>query len=164
MGLSSAICEFMFEACLACLDSCNHTSGVEFNTSGSYPSTGKLSWQTQYDTQTARGWQDLQEATEYGATAIAILSAHNHSGWQFLERSAKGTGFDYWLGDENNVGLFQYKARLEISGILRQSKANTLLKRTAQKANQTKQSSGTGLPAHICVTAFDSPEVHYEIF
>jgi hypothetical protein len=36
-----------------------------------------------------------------------------------IERSRKGTGFDYWLGSEDEAGElpFQNKVRLEVSGI-----------------------------------------------
>jgi hypothetical protein len=41
--------------------------------------------------------------------------------YTIVERACKGTGFDYWLGDEDD-DLFQWKARLEISGILKGTK------------------------------------------
>lgn len=35
-----------------------------------------------------------------------------------VERSKKGPGFDYWLGQSDDDDLFANKARLEVSGIL----------------------------------------------
>jgi hypothetical protein len=48
-------------------------------------------------------------------TAILLMRAL--TGYTVIERSRKGTGFDWWLGTEDN--LFQGKVRLEVSGILR---------------------------------------------
>ena len=50
--------------------------------------------------QTFRTWADLQEATEYGATAISVLLAKKELGYEVVERSVKGTGI--WLGHEAN--------------------------------------------------------------
>ena len=47
-----------------------------------------------------------------------------------MERSAKGTGIDYWLGvGKDQRGVFQASARLEVSGILKgnESKINARL-------------------------------------
>ena len=65
-----------------------------------------------------RTHNDLQDATEAGACGLAILLVQLFVGYTVVERSVKGTGFDYWLGSENDA-LFQNKARLEASGILR---------------------------------------------
>ena len=43
-------------------------------------------------------YRDLQEATEMGACGIAIVIARELIGYSIIERSVKGTGFDYWLG------------------------------------------------------------------
>ena len=50
------------------------------------------------------------------AVGVAILLAKSELGYSVMERSRKGTGFDYWIGDETELP-FDRKARLEISGI-----------------------------------------------
>ena len=111
--------------------------------------------------QTRRTWADLQEATQYGATAIAVLLAKKETGYAVIERSAKGTGIDYWLGHEAEGPPFQNKARLEVSGILSvEGSVNdverAVAKRVREKLKQTQPSSGS-LPAYVVVVEFWKP-------
>ena len=77
-----------------------------------------LAWRP-VDDQQRRCYADMQEATEWGAYAVAILVVKEVTAKVVIQRSKKGTGFDYWLGDDDSdddpfVGL----SRLEVSGIL----------------------------------------------
>jgi hypothetical protein len=119
-----------------------------------------LTWTTITD-QALRTWNDLQEATEYGATAIAVLLAKKEIGYAVIERSMKGTGIDYWMGDESDGPPFQSKARLEISGILKVQGNDSAVRRAVtarvrQKLRQTGPSSNP-LPAYVIVVEFGMP-------
>ncbi|MFN6464941.1 MAG: hypothetical protein RMZ41_024410 [Nostoc sp. DedVER02] len=48
-----------------------------------------------------------------------------------IERSRKGTGFDYWLGSEEETGElpFQNKVRLQVPGIRKADTAFTAVMR-----------------------------------
>ena len=72
-----------------------------------------------------------------------------------IERSFKGPGFDYWLGHDD--GLFQGKARLEVSGIRNGTEAQ-VNQRVKEKLNQITPSDHTGLPAYIVVVEFKQPQ------
>ena len=123
----------------------------------------QLNWTSIVDKATIKSWGDMQEATEYGATAVAILLANELTEYPCIERSCKGTGFDYWLGEEDDIELFQRKARLEISGILKETKKNTLKQRVNIKEKQTNITANTNMNAHICVTEFSNPKCAYKI-
>ncbi|BAU14873.1 hypothetical protein LEP3755_54280 [Leptolyngbya sp. NIES-3755] len=75
-----------------------------------------------------------------------------------IERSRKGTGFDYWLGSQDSATTlpFERMARLEVSGIRRgnRGQVNTRVK---QKIEQTRTSDAQGLPAYIIVVEFSRP-------
>ena len=92
-------------------------------------------------------------ATEHGAYGVAFLIIGVASNFAAIERSARGTGFDYWLGDDD--GLFQRKARLEVSGMLTGG-ISAVNKRVAEKIGQTKRSAGT-LPAYAVIVEFGGP-------
>ena len=79
-----------------------------------------------------------------------------------IERSRKGTGFDYMLGDSLDP-LFTPKARLEVSGIMRETDGNTLDMRFHQKTAQTDKSDGTRLPAYVSVVEFSTPKAKFDI-
>jgi len=76
--------------------------------------------------------------------------------YTIIERSRKGTGFDYWLGDKDSV-LFQKRARLEVSGILKGDDA-ALKRRYAAKTEQTQQSDELHIPAFISIVEFSNPK------
>jgi hypothetical protein len=78
----------------------------------------------------------------------------NRTGKIVIERSWKGTGFDYWIGRRQGL-LFQDKARLEVSGILSGDQTN-ISTRVRQKVQQTKRSDGL-LPAYIAIIEFGRP-------
>jgi hypothetical protein len=163
MGLTPEFGSFCLQACTVCLENSNHSTGVNTNLSGNNSSRLTLNWNSAVNTQVKRNWTDSDEATEYGATAIAILLVKHLSEYECIERSSKGLGFDYWLGEENTLEIFQRKARLEISGILKESPTNTLENRTKIKEDQTKKSSFLNMSAHICVMEFSNPRCAYKI-
>jgi hypothetical protein len=107
-----------------------------------------------------RAYRDLQEATELGACGIAILIVRELTGHTVVERSVKGTGFDYWLGEANSsdseLEPLERKARLEISGIL-QGSVEMVEARVREKIRQARRSAGE-YPAYIVVVEFGMPK------
>jgi len=163
MGLTAEFGSFCLQACTVCLEKSNHLSGTVVPVTGSKSANVTLNWTSTINEQIKRNWTDNEEATEYGATAIAIMLACKMSSYNCIERSSKGLGFDYWLGEEDTLGLFQKKARLEISGILKETPTNSLENRVKGKENQTKKSAHLNMNAHICVTEFSNPKCTYNI-
>ena len=98
---------------------------------------------------------DSEVATEHGAVGIAILLVKKVVGYSVIQRSRKGTGFDWWLGNEDELP-FQNKARLEVSGI-REGTAAQVSARVREKISQVAPSDDTGLPAHAIVVEFGQP-------
>ena len=143
-----------------CLELQGHCQGVRLRVTGFVNDTYALIWPPISD-QALRTWSDYQEATQYGATAIAVLLAKKETGYAVIERSAKGTGIDYWLGHEAEGPPFQNKARLEVSGIFSVEGSDrdverAVAKRVREKLKQTQSSSGS-LPAYVIVVEFGSP-------
>ena len=141
------------EAGGVCLESQGHGQGVRLSVRGYSSNSHPLAWPSITE-QSRRCWNDPDEATEYGATGIAVLLAKKEFGYVALQRSRKGTGFDYWMGDET-TRPFENKARLEISGI-RQGNDTTIRARIRQKLKQTTRSGGL-LPVYIIVVEFGQP-------
>ncbi|MGH9759491.1 MAG: hypothetical protein ACREAC_01480, partial [Blastocatellia bacterium] len=108
------------------------------------------------DQQTLRCWNDDEVTTEHGAYGVAILIILNLTEYTVVERSKKGTGFDFYLGLNNNEDLpFQNVVRLEISGIRTGGDAD-IRKRVGRKLKQTAVSDDRG-PAFIVVVEFGMP-------
>ena len=85
---------------------------------------------------------------------MAILLIRALTGYTVIERSRKGTGFDWWLGTEDN--LFQGEGRLEVSGILRGT-TRRINSRIKARMGQTRQSDNLALTAYVVVVEFGTP-------
>ena len=149
---------FLAEAASHCLRHSGHPNPVDLCIAGDVSLRASFMWcgVTEQEEST---WADLQEATEYGAYGVAILVVLRLTDATRIERSAKGTGIDYWVGDgKDERGIFQRTARLEVSGILKGDKTKVAA-RLAEKLSQTRQSDKTGMPAYVVIVEFGSPEV-----
>ena len=158
-GITPALGESLAQAASVCLESQDHSSpkSMEVHTNTS-TLTADINWRV-INNQMRRAWNDDEEATECGACGVAILVVRKTIHLHVVERSKKGTGFDYWLGSPNNEDdLFQRKARLEVSGIRTGSLAH-IKGRLKQKIKQTRKSDGK-LPAVIVIVEFGTPQAH----
>lgn len=142
------------QAAVVCLDHEGHASGVELIVESAEKRKFSLLWSESVSEAARRFWNDLGEATHQGAYAAAILLVRSLTGLTVLERSRKGTGFDWWLGNDDN--LFQKKARLEVSGILRGSRKR-INSRVQARLRQTGRSDNLGLTAYVVVVEFGNP-------
>ncbi|NJK51908.1 MAG: hypothetical protein HC936_02250 [Leptolyngbyaceae cyanobacterium SU_3_3] len=145
------------EAGAICLTDEAHQPGVTLEVEGEFSTTFALDWQPVTE-QTRRCWNDEQYTTEQAAYGIAFLLILQLTELTVIERSRKGTGFDYWLGTQgSSVALpFERMARLEVSGIRRGNRSQ-INARVKQKTEQTRASDGQGLPAYIIVVEFSRP-------
>lgn len=153
--LFDSLANYMGACAAVCLEHEQHQSGVAMAVEGDQPTAVRLTWD-QLTQQHHRSCADLQEATEYGAYGLAILVVRETTGKAVLERSAKGPGFDFWVGDEEDNELpFQGLTRLEISGIL-SGDSKAVNSRVRVKKNQVAPSDDQG-PALIAVVEFGRP-------
>lgn len=142
------------EAGAVCLENQGHHNGVELMVNGDFDGKFRLYWSV-VDEQTIRCHADLGEATERGAYGIAILLIMNLAGFKVVERSVKGTGFDYWLGFAETLP-FQNKSRLEVSGILNGVEKD-IRRRLREKVEQTKKSDRFSIPAYVVIVEYSNP-------
>ncbi|MEM6347767.1 MAG: hypothetical protein AAF927_28015 [Bacteroidota bacterium] len=155
-AISPAFGAFLVEACQVCLAEGEHESGAELGVMGDINDMLTLHWAGELNDQIRNSWRDKGEATEYGATAMAILLVLALTDLTVTGRSVKGTGFDYWLGPKENTAeseLFEGSVRLEISGIL-SGDLKLIERRVKAKLKQTQRSDHLGLPALVIVTEF----------
>jgi hypothetical protein len=145
------------EACSICLNDEAHPPQVTIDVEGEFSTTFQLEWQPPTE-QAQRCWNDEEYTTEQAAYGIAFLLILQLTNLTVIERSRKGTGFDYWLGLQNSTTTlpFQRMARLEVSGIRKGSRSQ-INTRVKQKMEQTGVSDEQGLPAYIIVVEFSRP-------
>ncbi len=156
-GLTPAWGHFLAEASVVCLHWQKHTTGVELSLRGLESASLPVHWRYEVTEQLVRAFGDPEEATEYGACGVAILSILELTDYTVIRRSFKSTGVDYWLCKQEDL-LFQDAARLEVSGILIGDN-NTVRARLRKKEKQTTPTDGS-LPVYIVVVEFGTPLSH----
>lgn len=145
------------EAAVVCLEDRQHSTGVKLIVDGDYECNLRVNWESLPNPEQAeRCWGEEQFTTESGAYGIAVLVVTKLTNYEVIQRSKRGTGFDYWLGQKGSTNpLFQGKTRLEVSGI-RKGDESSIRQRVKQKIKQTKISDGA-LPAIITIVEFGTP-------
>jgi hypothetical protein len=156
-ALTEARGRSLAEAAAVCLEDQSHRGTAILFVAGDYETTFEILW-PEVTEQMRRCYNDLEVATESGAYGIAILLVRELVGYTAVEQSRKGTGFDFWLGSDEDE-FFQHKARLEVSGI-RSGELNSVQIRVNQKIRQTKRSDALEIPAYIVVIEFSRPLAH----
>lgn len=152
----------MQEACEVSLQCNNHKPGVEMKVQGKFEDRVLINWI--YNTDDAEVKWDPNQASEWGASCIALMLVPEFTGFFANDRafSCDGLGFDYWLGSESmnkTADIFNtkdHKARLEVSGIRKGSQTD-INARVKRKTNQVSPSDYLELPAYIIVVEFGTP-------
>ena len=153
-AISPSVGACFAEAGGVCLEQNGHDRGKTLSVRGYRHNRHTLSWPL-ITSQSLASWNDLEQATEFGAVAVAVMVAKAEIGYEILRQSRKGTGFDYWIGSASDEG-FVDKAGLEISGILN-GDDRTIKARVKEKLTQTEQSDQSQLEMYVIVVEFGRP-------
>jgi len=153
----------MAEAIAFCLTMQGFESGINLKVEGDFNENFTIIWSDVINEEIKKSWQDWKEATEEGAMGLSILVVMELTDYNYFERSHQTTGYDFWLDtiDEDNwLGVERQKiAKLEISGIWKASKSNTINMRIAQKIKQVeKVKLEEELPFIVSVIEFGTPK------
>jgi hypothetical protein len=147
--------------CIVCLDSQGHESGVRLAVdSGESNKWCRITWVGGVTDQMRKSHADLVQATEYGAYAIAFLVIRESLDLVAVEQAQRGTRVDFYLAPEalseprDATLIFNHTARLEVSGILRESDSNTVDGRTKAKLDRLEPD---GLPTFVAIVEFGHP-------
>jgi hypothetical protein len=154
-GLSVRYGGFLAEAASVCLCHHEHPEHINFEVEGAIVQSYNL-LRLLTDELSMNSHADLADAVEYGAMGIAIMLMHDQKGYK-VKRSWKGTGFDFWVGEQEEGYPFQNRLRLEVSGDLTGTDAE-LKSRLKEKLGQTTRSADTGLPAYAVIVEFSNPK------
>lgn len=141
-------------AAAVCLENQGHESGVKLLVRGDFAVTLPVVWSFHITDRIRNYWADLVEATEYGAYALALLLLRQLAGYHVIERTSRGTGFDWWLGP--TATSLDKTAQLEVSGVLK-GDASRIEQRMRLKTKQVAQAAKKGIPTYVAVLEFSTP-------
>jgi len=154
-GWSKAFGGLCAEAASVCLEKQGHINSSTLHIDGDYSHKFEISWSEVTD-EMHRFQNDDQVAIEFGAYGISALIIPKLTNLTIIERSKKGTGFDFWLGSiDDPAPLFQKKARLEVSGIGNGTEKD-IKSRVNTKLKQITPSDGS-LPGYVSIVEFSAP-------
>lgn len=154
-GFSKTVGAFLAEAALVCLEENHHQSGVLIEVTGDFKEVFEVIWSGNIDSAVKEGWRDLKEATEYGASAIAILLLRELTPFQYFERMKQHEVGDYLIKRSKDAIPFSF---VEISGIWKSSPSNSVNVRIKAKQKQISKKVNTKLELFTIVTEFGEPK------
>lgn len=148
----------LMEACVWCMLSSRHSNGVSLEVIDYTEAFCYLvSWPEELDLEAINRSFNRDDATEEGAEAIALLIALDRTEFTAVERASTATGIDYWLGYKDKLNNpFERAARLEISGIHKETANNTVQMRINAKLSQTLPTDHT-FSVYVIVVEFSKP-------
>jgi hypothetical protein len=152
-GITPPFGASLAEAGAVCFDEQGHHQGVTLLVDGDFNEKLEIFWQ--YVTAQMKAcWNDDGFTTELGAYGVAFKIIMALTDFTVIKRAKKGTRFDYWLGNNNDL-LFQDKVRLEVSGI-RKGNNSEINKRLRIKIKQVKKGDNE-LTAFVIIIEFGNP-------
>jgi len=158
-GITEVVGAYLAQATSFFLEEHGHKSGVIIEVSGLFKENFQVIWSDKVDERVRRSWRDNIEATEYAAVGIAALLTESLLNLSIVERSYIGTYVDYILGEMNaDKYSFLQKAKLEVSGIGKETPKNTVKQRIKVKLKQVQKSSSKELPSYVIVVEFGKPK------
>ena len=149
------------EACIWCLLNCEHDNGVKISCAVcDDTAVYSIKWTDDVDLDGILRAYNEDDAVEFGAEALSLLIIREKTEYTAIQRAVRPSGIDYWLGyknDKKNSLFSMADARLEISGILRESVSNTVKIRIKVKMKQVEPSDHI-FPVFISIIEFGAPK------
>jgi hypothetical protein len=150
--------EFYKQNCMVCFHQHGHKNGVKLSVT--YQDTKTvfaIYWVGEVTEPLLRAYADLVRATDNAACGLALLLIRELTDYTAIEQACIGTTIDYYLVPKQADSdlIFNHAARLEVSGILQESRTNTVQSRIKQKQKRLKQDGI--LPTFIVVIEFSKP-------
>ena len=150
---------FFQENSMVCFHDQGHGSGVVLNVidvDGSDHSF-RIHWTGEVTPQLLRNYTDINKKVDFAACSIALLLVRELTECTAIEQAMIGTTIDYWLSpksqqDDDDL-IFNHAARLEVSGIMKETKKHSIKGRINSKQKRLSK----GLPALVIVTEFHRP-------
>lgn len=147
------------------LDKFHHNSNTEFEfyIDGEIK-RAKLNWNSDFPKSTMKEEIDI---ANHGGVALAWFVMSVLLDYGYVEQTEIGDGVDYRfmksIPDDDDLNFMEDFHHVEISGILQESKTNTIERRIKEKHNQISRGSKREQQSSVIVTLFSEPKTVKEI-
>ena len=147
----------MCDCLVVCLSEENHEAGLILTVETDDKEYAfRIEWTTKITPHLIGATRDEERTTEWAAMGIAVLLVRELTDYPYIFTRRKGEGIDFCLS--KNETIFSCDARLEVSGIRKESLTNTIEKRLRIKKIQTERSDDSNKPTFISITEFSKPK------
>lgn len=123
-----------------------------------------LSWESDFSKAAMKEDKDM---ANHGGVALAMFVMSNLLDYCYVEQSEIGDGVDYRfmkaIPTDDDLNFLNDYHFVEVSGILEESKTNTLKGRVRDKHDQIKRGGKRDEPSSVIVTLFSNPITVKEI-
>ena len=129
--------------------------------------TMSIDWSERLSLSKRRSLRNHADVARFAAEGVALLMIEALTDYTVVEQSHIGSGVDFGLGEKSALAraesedFVEVTARLEVSGIIRETASNSIRRRVEEKIEQTKQSDHEGTSAIIIVVEFGRPEANF---
>jgi hypothetical protein len=155
--LVASMSAYMCDCLVVCLSEENHNSGLILTVQTEDKEYHfRLEWTTKITPHLIGATRDEERTTEWAAMGLALLLVRELTEYPYICTSHKRTGIDFFLS--KSATEMNRDARLEISGIRKESLTNTLKRRLVIKKRQTEPSDVLNMPVFISITEFSEPK------
>jgi hypothetical protein len=160
-GISKSFGDYMAECTAVCLYSQNHNSNVVlkvFDENDTEIESGLVKWSISINDDIIKSNFDEKRATDFGAMGLSLLITKASTDYTTFISSETNNGVDFWLLKDDDNDLNFFSARLEVSGIRKETKDNSIKKRLKIKEKQILKSSRKDIPCYISIIEFSTPK------
>lgn len=163
-AVTPSVAGTMREACIISLDSHGHCSGVQFTVvNGGKAEMVNIVWSDQITQEMRNYFRDGKYNVDHAACAISLMIVPAFTEFTAAVKSRGGDGVDFFLVGSDPTLFFNGGAYLEVSGILAESKTNSVDSRIQTKTKRIRKLPGSPInqgddsPIYICVVEFSRP-------
>jgi len=136
---------------------------IEFDIEG-VKTIASLSWDSEFSKSAMKEEKDM---ANHGGVAIAWFVMSVLQDFLYVEQSEIGDGVDYRFSkaepSDDDLNFLNDNHYVEVSGILEESKTNTLRGRIKDKHEQINKGGKNDRPSSVIVTLFSQPKTVKEI-
>lgn len=159
--LTETFAAALVETCIWAFKHHGHAKGVGLRVEYKGESRAlPVRWERDPGPNADKCYTDHDQVADDAACILALESIRLLTGKTGVERSAKGTRFDYYLStSEDDTLIFNDASFLEVSGIFGEKKGNTVQSRRNRKINRLEKPGGPGLSeqTYICIVELSTP-------
>ena len=160
-GVSQAFGLYMAESAAVCFHSQGHKNGVILPISdGNELENGQVEWVNDINNSVLASHFDEKRTTDFGAMGVAVLLACRLTDYTIFRTSKTNNGYDFKLRKKDGDGNFM-KAKLEISGIRKETPQNTIKSRLSIKKKQILKRAKKNATCYVSIIEFSKPEAKF---